>query len=254
MGREIRSYLGRSLALFVVLELMLVAAILWWPQFAANVDSIKNMATPIPVLAGMVDQLKEGGVSAYVIGQHFFKACNTLGAAAAVLLAMGAVAGEAHRGTLELWLSRPVSRSRLLGERYLLGWLGIALPILLSSLSVPALLSMHGESMPWNDLLRCALYESVFLGALYSLTFLLSALGDQPTKIAFTMLFFSIFEFALYMVKTVTHWSLFRLADVETFMKITLTDSLPAPGLSALLLTHLLAYLGASWAFARRVP
>ena len=42
------------------------------------------------------------GVSAYVTAQHFFKGCNTLGAACAILFAFGAIAGEAHRGTLYL--------------------------------------------------------------------------------------------------------------------------------------------------------
>jgi ABC-type transport system involved in multi-copper enzyme maturation permease subunit len=60
-------------------------------------------------------------VFAYVTGQHFFKGCNTLGTAAAVLLAVGAVAGEAHRGTLEIWLARPLSRRRILSERWVQG-------------------------------------------------------------------------------------------------------------------------------------
>ena len=254
MGRELRSYAWRSLGFFVVLELLLVAAILWWPQFAHNIGSIKSMATPIPVLSGMVNSISEGGVSAYVVAQHFFKGCNTLGAAAAVLLAMGAVAGEVHRGTLEIWLARPVSRARLLTERYLLGWLALALPIFLSSLTVPALLSMHGEQMPLGDLMRCSLHQSVFLGALYSVTFCCSAFGEQPTKIAFVTLFLSIFQFAVYMVKTVTHWSLFRLADVDVFMKITLSNRLIWSKLAPLLAIHVVAYLASRRAFARRVP
>ncbi len=56
------------------------------------------------------------------------------------------------------------------------------------------------------------------------------------------------------MVKTITHWSLFRLADVEVFMKITMSDSLAWTKLAPLVLVHVLAYVGARIAFARRVP
>ncbi|MFT4537705.1 MAG: ABC-type transport system involved in multi-copper enzyme maturation permease subunit [Planctomycetota bacterium] len=254
MWREARFYAWRSLGFFVVLELLLVGAILWWPQFSENIGSIKAIASPIPMLAAMVDTLEQGGVSAYVVGQHFFKGCNTLGAAAAVLFAMGAVAGEAHRGTLELWLARPVSRARLLTERYVLGWLAVAIPIFASSMTVPALLNMHDESMPVADLLRCSLHQSVFLGALYSITFFFSSFGQNPTKIAFVTLFLSIFQFAIYMVKTITHWSLFRLADVDVFMKITLSGSLVWSKMGPLIAVHVLAYVGSRIAFARRVP
>jgi hypothetical protein len=34
------------------------------------------------------------------------------------------------------------------------------------------------------------------------------------------MLFFTTFEFAIYLVKTATHYSLFRLVDVQVFLKI----------------------------------
>ena len=35
------------------------------------------------------------------------------------------------------------------------------------------------------------------------------------------MLFVCTFEFALYMVKTVTHWSLFRLCDMDVLLALS---------------------------------
>ncbi|MEO2237246.1 MAG: ABC transporter permease subunit [Candidatus Poseidoniia archaeon] len=254
MNREAKSYLFRSVGFFIVLEAMLVAAILFWPSFVENIASLKKLAAPMPMLGKMVSQLEEGGVAAYVVGQHYFKGCNTLGTAAAVLFAMGAVAGEVHRGTLELWLSRPVSRWRLLSERYFGGLAAVLVPLFISSATVPMLLQTVDESMGMGALMLCSVHMSLFLGAIYSVTFLLSAMGSQPTRIAFVMLFFNIFEFATYMVKDITHYSMYRLAYIEVLMKIVLFDKLNWTFLGVMLTICVGCFLGAQAAFHRRVP
>jgi len=254
MNRELKSVAWRSLGFLVVLELMIAAAIIWWPSFAENVGALKSLASPVPMLRDMVDSLEAGGIAAYVTGQHYFKACNTLGAAAAVLFSVGAVAGEAHRGTLELWLSRPVTRTRLLTERYLLGLAAVVVPVFATSASIPWLLTTVDETMQMGDLMRCSLHSSLFLACLYSLTFLWSSMGSEPTKIAMAMLFLAIFQFAIYMVKTITHYSLFRIVDIEAFVGITSDNRLDWPIEGAMAGVSLACYLGALAAFKRRVP
>ena len=219
MGRALRSILWRAVAFFVVLEAMLIPAILYWPDFQKNVKQLRAMA-PLPVLRSIVDTLEEGGVFAYVTGQHFFKGCNTLGTAAAVLLACGAVAGESHRGTLEIWLARPVSRLRMLTERYVQGALGVTLPVIATTLTIPMLLEQVGTTLPLRPLLLSAVQESALLLAIYSIVFFLSTRARSPMGIAFGMLAFTIFQFAIYLVERLTHWSIFRLTDVERFLYI----------------------------------
>ncbi len=253
MERTQRSTIWQTLGFFVVLESMLAAACLFWPSFRDNVDSLRAMA-PLASLRELVDELAQGGVDAYVCGQHFFKGCNTLGAAAAVLLAMNAVAGEAQRGTLELWLSRPVTRRRLFTERYLGGMAAVCVPVLLTTLTIPALLTLVDETMGYWDLTLCALHQCLFLGALYSVTLWLSALGSQPLKIGFVMLFACIGEFALYMVKTLTHYSVFRLVDIEAFAEVLSTSALDPVQAGSLLAINVVAYLGGLLALERRVP
>ena len=111
-----RTTAWRTLGHFLVLGLALFAALMYFPTFAENIGKYRDLV-PIPALKDLVGQLEEGGLWAYVAGQHYFKGCNTMGIAAAVLFACGAVAGEAQRGTLEIWLARPVTRTRLLLER-----------------------------------------------------------------------------------------------------------------------------------------
>lgn len=244
-----------ALGYALLLEGMLVAAVLFWPEFLENLQAIRGMAANLPIVGEeLLDKIDRQGFPAYVIAQHFFKGCNALGTAAAVLFAAPAVAGEAHRGTLELLLARPFSRRRILLERWLVGALAVCLPVLLTSLTVPWLGTRVDEYEAVAPYLLCALYQGLFLLALYSATFLGSCLGSNPNRIAMTALFVAVFEFALYMVKTATHVSLFRLCDMDVLLAIVEEHRL-APQPTALLTAFVLACLGGSLAvFARRTP
>ena len=242
-----------ALGYFVLLELMLVAAILYWPDFQSNIGALRTLSAPIPALQDMLTQIEETGIFGYVTGQHFFKGCNALGTAAAVLFAVGAVAGEVHRGTLEIWLSRPLSRNRILTERYLGGAIALGVPIFVTAATIPLLVARVDESVALAPLLWCALHEWIFLLTIYSLTFLLSTVGSQPTRIALIVLFVSTFEFAIYMVKVVTQWSYYRLADIETFVRID-SEGLALGVVLPLLAVSAALYIGSLAAFRRRVP
>jgi len=253
MIRWLNSTLGRGIGFFIVLELMLVPAVLYWPDFSKHIGKFRALA-PLPVMRGIIDTLETGGAFAYVTGQHFFKGCNTLGVAAAVLLSVGAVAGEAHRGTLEIFLARPVSRTRLLTERYVEGALAVCLPVFASTLTIPALLEHIGEKLTYGPLLWSALHTNLLLLAIYSLGFFLSTLSRTPLAIAFALLFFTILQFALYLVERVTHWSLFRLTDVERFLEIQKRGGLDPKYWLPLAGVSLALYIASLRAFARRTP
>lgn len=253
LTRQTKSAVLATTGYFVALELMLIAACLYWPQFRDNTAALKVFAAPVPVLGDMVSQLEEKGVMAYVIGQHFFKGCSVLGVAAATLFAAGAVAGEAHRGTLEIFLARPVSRVRLLTERYLLGAVQLCLPIFLTSLTVPYLLTFVNETAEIAPLMLCSLHESLFLLVLYSGTFLISTFGRMPLKITFVVLIFAIFNFAIYMVKKATHYSLFRKSDIDVLLDVY--DNGPNWGLwTVFVLLSVGFFVASQVVFQRRVP
>lgn len=220
-----RAMFLRSLAYLLVLEAMLVPGILFWPDFKEHAQAISEMVPSR--FRSLVTGFAQGGVESYVCGQHYFKACNTLGVAAAVLFAAGAVAGEIDRGTFEIWLARPFTRRRLLLERWLAGALAVVLPVYLSSATIPFLLERIGESMSQYDLLLCSTLESLLLLVIYSATFLWSTVGRRPAVIVFGMFFFCIFEFAIYVVQTANAWSLFKLVDFRVFSRVCLRETLP---------------------------
>lgn len=252
MGSWLRGLLFKTLAFTLVLEALLVPAILFWPKFRDNLPSLQAMM-PFQVARSMLDQFAQAGVAGYVCGQQFFKACNTLGTAAAVLFAAGAIAGEAHRGTLELFLARPITRRRLLLERWALGALAVSLPVFLTSATIPWLLGFVGERLSMGAMLACALHQSALLLMIYSATFLLSTMLSNPTGIGFGMLLFAIFQFAIYLVQHVTHYSLFRLADIQRFVEIC-NRGLDPWIVVPMLCTSAVLVLASLFAFERRVP
>lgn len=252
LSRPVKSVILRSLFFALVLEAMLVAAIEFWPAFKENMGALKLMGT-LPVIQDMMQLLTKGGFTAYAVSQHWFKGCNTLGSAAAVLFAMNAIAGEAQRGTLEIFLARPLSRRRQVLERFAAGALALTLPVFATSLTLPWLAERAGESFPLGVALSCSVLQSAFLLVLYAITFFFSAVGRTPIKIAFGMLFFVTFEFAIYMVKTVTQTSIYRLVDIEAMLHVA-DDGIPL-GRTALLVGIAAAFLFAALqAVERRVP
>ncbi|MDA1266762.1 MAG: ABC transporter permease subunit [Planctomycetota bacterium] len=253
VSREVKGYAAASALFFIVLEVLLVLAVIWWPAFEENSDALKSFAGPLTILVDQIGLIERVGVHGYVIGQHFFKACNTLGVAAAVLLAMGAIAGEVHRGTLELWLARPLPRWRLYTERFLLGWFAIAIPVLLSTATANLLLATVDDHLDQGALMVCGLHECLFLGMIYAITFFFSAVGSQPLKIGFIMLFAGTFEFAIYMISEVTYFSVFRLVDIQTYVTM-MRYGADWPKVAILVVATAIPFTAGLVAFQRRVP
>jgi len=253
MGRAVQSIFWRAIGFFVVLEAMLVPAVLYWPDFIKNFAPLRELI-PLPVLRDAADSIAAGGAFAYVAGQHFFKGCNTLGTAAAVLMAVGAVAGESQRGTLEIWLARPLSRKRILSERWLQGALATTVPVFVSTLTIPWLLQQVDVECGYKPLILGALHQNLLLLAIYGLSFFLSTLARSPLGIAFVMLFLTILQFAIYMVERVTHWSLFRLTDIERFLWINKHGALDPRIWIPLAGVIVASYVASLVAFERRTP
>lgn len=254
MIRGWKGYLVYAAGFLVVLEIMIGAAIYWWPTFVDNIQNVKKLAAPIPMLKDLANLVDDKGIPAYVAGQHYFKGCAALGTAAAVLFAAPAVAGEAHRGTMEIWLARPVSRVRLFTERWIGGLVAIVLPVFLSSATIPWMLSYVDATMTQADLARCSAHMVLFLAPIYAAAFAWSAHGSEPLRIAFVMLFLAILSFALYLVEFATDYTPYRLVDVRVFLDIIETGRFDWRMEGPLLLMTAIGYVVGLKGFLRRTP
>lgn len=251
-----RAYLVYAAGLLAVLEIMLFGAIWYWPTFMENIGGVMKLAKFSPILSEQVTAIEKGGVTAYVVGQHFFKGCSAVGVAGAILFAANSIASEAHRGTMEMWLARPVSRHRLYLERWLSGLLAVIVPVLISTATITPMMDLREieETVGWVDLTRCALYMCAFLAPIYAATFAWSALSEAPLNISLTALFAAIVAFALYFVEVATDYTPFRLVDIRTLMAIIDDGAFDWRLLGPMLASTVILYVvGLRW-FLRRTP
>jgi ABC-type transport system involved in multi-copper enzyme maturation permease subunit len=253
MGRDARSCLWRLVALAVLLELMLVPAVLYWPIFEENVAFAKNL---VPFLKGkdVLGVVEVTGFTGYVIAQHYFKGCLLGGVLAAVLFSMNAVAGEARRGTLEIWLARPISRRRILLERWVQGAAALAAPILATSLTIPWLATFVDEPVPYWPLFLSSVHVLGFLLVVYALTFCLSCLGRHPTWIAGGVLSLVLVQSAMYIIEILTHWSVLRTVDIPRYVAIFESGRLDAALVGPMYAAALGLLIASLAIFERRAP
>jgi ABC-2 type transport system permease protein len=250
-GRLIREAGIRAALFFVLLEANLVVSILFYPDFAKNMPVWLSIA-PIPALRDLLSTLQEFGFPAYLLAQQFFKSANTLGTAAAAIFAMGAVAREVENRTIEFLVSRPIGRGRILATKFALGGAAVVVPVFLSSASVVPLARLVDETIAVGPLLLAAFHSSLFLLVLYAVAFLLSTVSSEQGRVVFVVLGCATLSFAVYMINGATHYSIYRLSDVPTYLAIFQEGRLPVR-LDALLLALLGAlYALAHWRFVRR--
>ena len=253
MFRLLRHAILPAFAFFFVLELMLVGAIEFWPDFRENIAGIR-IFTQFKVLRGLVGLLKEGELPGYIVFQHFFKG-SLLGVTVSVMFAVNAVAGEAHRGTLEILLARPLSRTRIIMERYLLGALQIVIPLALTTWTIPYLLMERwGEEIALYPLMLGSVHMSCMYLAIHGTTFFFSTIGRHPIRIAIGMFFFCVLQFAVYLMMDATQYSLVQLVDPLLFIDLFTTEQLNWNICGGLLGYTALTVAMSIFAFRRRLP
>ena len=132
-----RAGLGWSVA-FV---LMIVGTVAFWPAFRSSAGLTEALGQLPPALLeafGLEDFASPAG---YLKGGLYDVVVPLMFAAAGVMFASSATAGEEDAGRLELWLAQPVTRSAVFAGRVLavFGWLTVlALVVLASQLASDA--------------------------------------------------------------------------------------------------------------------
>jgi ABC-2 type transport system permease protein len=158
-----RAGVGWSIA-FV---LMVVSTVAFWPAFrdSSGLQDVLGQAPPGLLAAfGLEDLASPAG---YLKGGLYDVVIPLMFAAAGVMFASSATAGEEDAGRLELWLVQPVTRSAVLAGRVLavLGWLAVlALVVLASQLASDAAFGLEIS----NARILATVCVCTLLGAFYA--------------------------------------------------------------------------------------
>ena len=218
---------GMALAYLLVLELQLAPAILMYPE----VQSI--IPTVLKLIGGPFKHLTLD-FRGYAALQIFFKGINVVGLAGAVLLGTILLARERENQTLEFLLARPISRSRLLFDKFWVVSLVLVVPIFLTSLTaVPLAATLGpGHELDYARLACACVHSSLFVMAFLALTTMLSAMLRTQVHVAFAAGCFIMVELGIFFVPQIRAWSVFRFSDFDVYGPL-LAGTLSLPELFA---------------------
>jgi ABC-2 type transport system permease protein len=215
--REVRAM---GIAYTVILELLLLPAILLWPNLRRGGSAIVEMM-PAQFLKDMMRTVMspdtEVAYPAYMAVQMFFKGTNVVGIAGAVLLGTGLIARERENQTLEFLLARPVSRSRILWGKFWVVAVVLAVPIFVTSWSAVPLSRAVDESLGFWGVTVASLHAAVFVVAVLAATLLCSVAARSQVHTAFTIGAIVILQVAVYFIQEIRVASLFRLSDFQVY-------------------------------------
>ena len=213
---------GMGLAYLLILELMLVPAILLYPELRRAGSALVEIM-PADFLKKMMQQVfdPDSGTAfrAYMAVQMFFKGVNIVGIAAAVLMGTGIVARERENQTLEFLLARPVSRSRILWGKFWPIALVVVVPVFLTSWTAIPISALEpvNEELPFAAVTICSLHNAAFCVLILAITTLCSVLARAQVHAAFWVGALVILQVALYFIQKIRIVSLFRLSDFEVY-------------------------------------
>ena len=207
------------LGYFGLLLINLVAGTLYWPEMRDNFPEIIKLI-PIEPLQQFVRAFDEQGFWAYFSVQHFFKGAGMFGLAAGGLMGSGIIAGEVDHRTMELLLSRPISRARILFTRWATGAMLLFIPFFAAALIGMALAPRVDEALAFMPLLQGTLYTFLFTLCCFTAATALSSRFSHSLKGGLLVLGFMLLQLAVYMIDKLWDYSLYNFIDLDITLPI----------------------------------
>lgn len=241
-------------AYFVILAGNALATILAFPAFQENYEAILQFVPSfLKKLRFALVDAGAGGLASFCAVNHLFKGANVLGAAAAILLAMGTVARESELGTIGMLLSRPLSRRRILLTWAATHVLELTVPLILITLAMPLAASLFiDETLALGPLFLGALHASAFLILIYAISLLVSVLSSEQIRVAGIAGGICIASLILYFLDATRPYTLYRFSSFEVYADLARGGSLPVETTLGLLAAAVILIAIADRAFARR--
>lgn len=218
--REIRFI---TLLYVLLLQSLLTIAIIQWPSLRDDTEKLAGLKAILPAdfMRRWVDgMMGKSPYQAYISIQMFFKGVNVVGISCACLFGTSIIARERENRTLEFLVSRPVSRSRILGTKFAVMATAIVLPIFATSWTAIPLSEMIDEKLEFGRVTIAAAYSSTYCLLFLALATAFSTRLRSQVDVAFVVGAFIIFEVCLYFVPEVRVISLFRLSDYDLYWPI----------------------------------
>lgn len=217
-----REHLFLVLGYQVLLIANIAAAIAYWPELRENIESIPAILKLIPseTLRNMVIMMEEQGYWAYFGVQQLFKGGGVAAMVASAILGSLLVAREADNRTAEFLFSRPISRTRLFLVRWATGMLFVQLPFVLTTLGAWAASGLVDETLPFGMVMTAQAHLCLFVAAVFTVAAALSTFAEHQLKPALIVIGLMLLQLAIYMVKGLYEYSLYKMIDLDRLLPI----------------------------------
>lgn len=179
---------------FVIAFCLISVALLWmyvgmFPSIAEKGDEFNKLLENYPESFSAffgIEELNFSNIENFLAVENL----SIMWPMMAILLVLGlagpALAGEVEKGTIELIISRPVSRVSLFVGRYLASASALAIFILFSIFAIFPLAALHGIDVSAANHFKAAFMGLLFGLSVLSLGMLFSAIFSEKSKVYFT--------------------------------------------------------------------
>ncbi|MBW1873518.1 MAG: ABC transporter permease subunit [Deltaproteobacteria bacterium] len=249
-SKMLRDEWVKLLAFFVFMSAVSVVQIVFWPTFEKLLPSIMEVVPK--KLQWLVGAMQREGFVYFTMTQQLMKNVGMFGSALAIILGASAVAKEIEAGTMELLLAQPISRMRVLAEKYLFNLGVLAIPLLFSTVLVYPAALFIGENISLTALLVAGLYCFSLVAVIYSFAFFLGVLVDTQMQVIVVSLAVCLIMMILAVFKSTSFLSLFSYMDLVILRAIFISAQVPLLEIFAFALVCAAFFAGAVWRFRKK--
>lgn len=190
LSREFKNYRRSTLvyALIGFLLLLLYTAI--FPSFqkqSANLVQLINSFPPSFQKAFNIDTNFFSSLPAYLAGEKYSLTWQILAILLVVSRAGQALSGEIEKGTMSFMLMLPISRFKLYVGKYLSGIVAIVLFVVATVLGEIPIAAAFGLHYPITATLMLAVLGLAFAWAIFALSYAISAIVSERSKMYFAI-------------------------------------------------------------------
>lgn len=226
-----------------------VAQVLLWPTFTKMIPALKEMVPKS--FSWIVDGLVDDGFIYFLITQQMIKNIGMFGGFFAILLGASAISRELENGTMAHLLAQPVSRDRVILEKYSIGALALSFPVMLSTIISSPLATVINEQLDLLYMFYAGVFSYLVVLNIFSFVFLVGIFVDEQIKVISFGLGFTLVMMLFSIFKETSFLSVYGLMDPEILKPLMRAGIFPLEqALFSLAIS--LACLAASWFFFRR--
>lgn len=253
-----------AFAYLLILELLCVPVLLLWPDIYADLQRstlMRNLGDWYKRIGeGVSNRDEDVAYRNWCAVMLFFRSTNLVGTAAAVLFGTGLFARERENQTFEFLLSRPVSRSSLLWQKFWPVALCVTLPIFLVNASALFWSRCIELTLPPWELFLASLHAAIFVLAFLAATTWVSIRLRVQAHVAAAVGAFAVVQVGLYLTQRIRPFTLFRLADFDWYGPILcgntpawqMFDPIRSHGFTTYLLLAVVLFYWLAWRTLRR--